>query len=137
MLNNKQFSTTLQLNAFPSESESLSFLDIIIFNSHPRADHRAFTGVWWVVFTGAPQQGVRALAPAVLDTVRHSCIWLLPALLPSEVLSSVKMHTLLQNMSDKLACCHTGDLFLRADKGGWLLLKLTNPPRFSVEGATQ
>lgn len=114
MLNNKQFSTTLQLNAFPPESESLSFLDIIIFNSHPRADHRVFTGVWWVVFTGAPQQGVSALAPAILGTARCSCIWLLPALLPSEVLSNVKMHTLLQNMSDKLACCHAGDLFLRS-----------------------
>lgn len=41
---------TLQLNAFPSDSESLSFLGIVIFNSHPRADHRVFTGVWWVVF---------------------------------------------------------------------------------------
>lgn len=77
-LHNKQFSTTLQLNAFTSESESLSFFDIIIFNSHPRADHRVFMGVWWVVFTGAPQQGVRALAPAVLDTACHSYIWLLP-----------------------------------------------------------
>lgn len=113
MPNNKQVSTTLQLNAFPSESESLSFLDIVIFNSHPKADHRVFTGVWWVVFTGAPQQGVRALAPAVLGTACHSRIWLLPGLLPSEVVSNVKIHTLLQNMPDKLACCHAGELFLR------------------------
>lgn len=113
-LDNKQFSVTLQFNAFPSDSESLSFLGIVIFNSHPRADHRVFTGVWWVVFTGAPQQGASALAPAVLDNACQSHIWLLPALLPSEVLSGVKIHTLLQNMSDKSACCHTGDLFLRS-----------------------
>lgn len=66
MLNNKQVSTTLQLNAFLSESESLPFLNIVIFNSHPKADHKVFMGVCWVVFTGAPQQGVGALAPAVL-----------------------------------------------------------------------
>lgn len=65
------------------------------------------------VHRGASQQRVRALAPAVLDTACHSRIWLLPGLLPSEVVSNVKIHTLLQNMPDKLACCHAGELFLR------------------------
>lgn len=57
---------TLQLNACLSESKSLPFLDIVIFNSHPKGDHKVFTGVCWVVFTGALQQGESTLAPAVL-----------------------------------------------------------------------
>lgn len=75
MLNNKQVSMTLQLNAFLSESKSLPFLDIVIFNSQPKADHKVFTGVCLVVFTGAPQQGVSTLAPGVLAS------WMLPATL--------------------------------------------------------
>lgn len=65
MLNNKQISTTLQLNACLSETDHLPFLHIIIFNSHPRADQKDFTGVCWVVFTEAPQQRLSALAPGI------------------------------------------------------------------------
>jgi len=66
MLNNKQVLTALQLNAFLSETESLLFLNIVIFNSHPKTDHKVFTGVCWMVFTGASQQEESTLAPAVL-----------------------------------------------------------------------
>lgn len=75
MLNNKQVSTTLKLNVFLSESESLPFLDIIVFNSHSKADHKVFMGICQVVFTGALQPGLGALPPAVLAS------WLLCAAL--------------------------------------------------------
>lgn len=95
---------TLQLNVFLSESESLPFINIVIFNSQPKADHKVFTGVCQVVFTGAPQQGsecVGSNCPGQLHTACCSRSWLLQGLPTSEVLGKVKVQDLWQNTSDK------------------------------------